>query len=174
MSSNSRGFDFLIKEIQDPYVRENFWRLKSIIDNVGMGQVGPQGPIGPIGPSGPTVTAVAQLIKTFTTDVATLATHLVYITGTNTVTKITDNATATIPNGVFGIGYNKPSATSIQVIFAGIIGGYAGFTTGSPLFISTAGIPTHTVPATGMVQQIGFAVSASEFFVHLLQPMRRA
>lgn len=115
-----------------------------------------------------------RLIAQFNTDVGTVVGDLVRVNGVSTVTKITDNLAATIPNGVFGVAYNKPSATLVDVLFAGIIGGYGGFTTGNPLFVSTGGAPTHTVPTTGMVQQIGFAISATEFFINLMQPMRRS
>lgn len=120
------------------------------------------------------MSSAARLVAQFNTDVGTVVGNLVRVNGTNSVTKIVDNLATTIPNGVFGVAYNKPSATLVDVLFTGIIGGYGGFTTGNPLFISTGGIPTHTVPTTGMVQQIGFAVSSTEFFINLLQPMRRA
>lgn len=133
-------------------------------------------------PTGPTVNlafsagslTTPRVVATFTTDAGTAIGDLVRVNGVTTVTKITDNLTATIPNGVFGIVYAKPNATTANVIFMGIISGYAGFTTGSALFISTAGVPTHTPPATGMVQQIGHAVSTGSFFVQLMQPMRRS
>jgi hypothetical protein len=169
-----KRLDLLFREVKDPHAQENFYRLKNILSDIETGNVGPQGPPGPQGPIGVTPTTVPRLVATFTTDVGTLATHLVRVTGASTVQNITDNLAATIPNGVFGVGYNKPSATSIEVIFGGIVGGYAGFTTGLPLFISTSGVPTHTVPSTGMVQQIGFAVSTTELFVQLMQPMRRS
>lgn len=181
MTKPLKRLDLLIREVEDPHAQENFWRLKNLLSDLSNGGIaGPQGPQGPPGPSGPTgptgpaATQVPQLVKTFNTDVGTLATHLLRVNGDNTVTQITDNASGTIPNGVFGVGLSKPSALQIDVIFMGIVGGYAGFTIGSPLFISTAGIPTHTPPATGMVQQIGFAVSATELFVQLMQPMRRS
>jgi len=127
-------------------------------------------------PTGPTVNLAfsasgltsPKLVAQFTTDAGTAVKDLVYVNGVNTVTKITDNSSGTIPNGIFGVVYNKPSAILADVIFTGIITGYAGFTTGSPLFISTGGVPTHTVPATGVVQQIGFAVSTTDFFVQLM------
>jgi hypothetical protein len=176
MTKVLKRLDLLFREVKDPHAQENFYRLKSILSDIDAttGTPGPQGPQGPAGATGATPTTVPKLVATFTTDVGTLVTHLVRVTGTSTVQNITDNSAATIPNGVFGIGFAKPNATTIDVIFTGIIGGYVGLTTGSPLFISTAGVPTHTVPSTGMVQQIGFAVSSTEFFVQLMQPMRRS
>jgi hypothetical protein len=119
-------------------------------------------------------TQAPKLIATFNTDIGTQAGDLVVVNGNNTVTKITDNSPATMPNGIFGVGFNKPSSFTIEVIFIGIKNGFAGLSTGIPLFVSTSGVPTHTVPTTGMVQQIGFAVSATEIFFQLMQPMRRS
>lgn len=178
MTKTLKRLDLLVREVQDPHAQENFWRLRRLIEDLEstgiVGDTGPQGPQGAPGPAGPAATTVPKLVVTFDTDVGTLATHLVRVTGTNTVQRITDNSSATIPNGVFGVGLSKPSALQLEVTFTGIVGGFAGFTVGSPLFISTSGVPTHTPPATGMVQQIGFAVSTSELFVQLMQPMRRS
>lgn len=175
MTKTLKRLDLLVREVKDPHAQENFWRLRNLIEDLSSnGIVGPQGPPGPAGPAGPTPISVPKLVATFNTDVGTLATHLLRVNGDNTVTQITDNASGTIPNGVFGVGLSKPSALQIDVVFTGIVGGYSGFTIGSPLFISTLGVPTHTPPATGMVQQIGFAVSATELFVSLMQPMRRS
>lgn len=175
MTKTLKRLDLLVREVKDPHAQENFWRLRNLIEDLSSNGIqGPQGPPGPAGPAGPTPISVPKLVATFNTDVGTLATHLLRVNGDNTVTQITDNAAGTIPNGVFGVGLSKPSALQIDVVFTGIVGGYSGFTIGSPLFISTLGVPTHTPPATGMVQQIGFAVSATELFVSLMQPMRRS
>lgn len=175
MSKVLKRLDLFLREVVDPYAQENFYRLRNLINDIeDTGIPGPQGPPGPAGPAGPPPSTVSRLLVTFTTDAGTAVGNLVYLNGVNTVTKTTDNASGTIPHGVFGVGYSKPSPTQIDVLFSGIMGGYAGFTSGSPLFISTGGIPTHTVPTTGMVQQLGFAVSSNEFFIQLMQPMRRA
>lgn len=178
MTKVLKRLDLLIREVKDPHAQENFWRLKRILEDLELsggitGPPGPQGPAGPAGPSG-TTTSAPKLVATFSTDVGTLATHLVRVNGNNSVTRITDNLSSTIPNGVFGVGLSKPSSLQIEVTFTGIVGGFSGFTAGLPLFISTLGVPTHTPPTTGMVQQIGFAVSATELFVNLMQPMRRS
>lgn len=175
MTKTLKRLDLLVREVKDPHAQENFWRLRNLVEDLSSNGIqGPQGPPGPAGPAGPTPISVPKLVATFNTDIGTLATHLLRVNGDNTVTQITDNASGTIPNGVFGVGLSKPSALQIDVVFTGIVGGYSGFTIGSPLFISTLGVPTHTPPATGMVQQIGFAVSATELFVSLMQPMRRS
>lgn len=125
------------------------------------------------GPGGP-ATDVPKLIQTFSTDVSTDIGDLVKVNGSNSVTAIADNTAVEIPNGVFGLVTAKPNATTADVIFVGIQGGYSGFTTGLALYVDTDGTLTHTAPATGTLQQVGFAVSTSEVFLYLQNPIRRA
>jgi len=179
MATLAKNLDLLLREISDPYAQENFWRLRQIINDILQqgGAVGPQGPSGPVGPAGTTPTTVPKVSTVFNTDVGTVPGNLVKVNGANSVTKVTDNLPATIPNGVFGIGLAKPSSLQIEVLFIGIISGYAGLTAGLPLFISATGTPTHTPPPLGtpaILQQIGFAISNTDLFVQMYQPMRRA
>jgi hypothetical protein len=133
--------------------------------------VPPTSPSSPLPPA--PATSAPRLIATFDTDVGTAVGDIVTVNGTNSVTKIGSNSSVVIPNGIFGVAYYKPTAITVEVIFIGIVGGYVGLSAGEPVFVSTAGLPTHTVPTTGMVQQIGFAVSTTEFFLQMMQPMRR-
>jgi hypothetical protein len=119
-------------------------------------------------------TDVPKLIQIFDTDAGTAVGDLVRVSGVNYVSTITDNTIPTIPNGMFGVCITKPSSITAGILFVGIIDAYSGFTEGLPLFISTSGVPTHTPPATGVLQQIGFAVSSTAFFVNMLQAMQRA
>jgi len=123
---------------------------------------------------GPQATSVPRLTQTFDTDLGTNVGDLVKVNGTNSVTRIVDNTAVEIPNGIFGVGFNKPSSLRLEVMFIGIGGGYSGFTAGLPIFVSTLGVPTHTVATTGMVQQIGFAISSTEFFLNIMQAIRRS
>lgn len=119
-------------------------------------------------------TQAPKLIATFNTDVGTDVGDFVKVNGNNTVTAITDNSVSEMPNGVFGICYSKPSSLVAEVLFVGIMAGFSGLTIGQPVFINTLGLASHTPPNTGMSQQIGFAVSATEVFINLMQPMRRS
>ncbi len=118
--------------------------------------------------------SAAKISLIFNTDTFTAPGDLVRVTGTDYVETITDNLDTTIPNGLFGVAFSKPTSTTVEVVFTGIIGGYGAFTPGSALYISVLGLPTHSAPATGTLQQIGFAVSSSEFFLQLGQAIRRA
>lgn len=170
----------LLREIQDVYVQENFYKLKLYLDDLDSQVEGLSSTVNNINtiisvpPPPAPATSAPKLIANFITDAGTAVGNIVRVNGTNTVTKITDNFSATIPNGIFGIVTNKPSSISADVIFVGIQGGYSGFTAGLPLFVSVAGVPTHTPPTTGMVQQIGFAVSSTELFLNIMQAIRRS
>lgn len=115
-----------------------------------------------------------RLIQIFDTDAGTAIGDLVKVTGNNFVSTIADNTVPEIPNGVFGIAFSKPTATTCGVLFVGIQGGYSGFTTGSALYLDTNGLLTHAAPATGTLQQLGFAISTTEIFLYMQQPIRRA
>ena len=115
----------------------------------------------------------AATIKVFNTDALTLPTHLVKVVSDNTVQNITDNNFSTIPYGIFGVGINKPTSTSISVVFTGIVNGYSGLTAGLPVFVSEFGLPTHTPPPSEMLQEIGKAVSSTEIFINIKQYFRK-
>lgn len=126
------------------------------------------------GGGGATATDTPMVMDVFATSSGTAARDLVVLTGSNTVQKTPDNLTANVPHGIFGVALSKPTALTVQVVFLGRVGGYTGFTPGGALFISATGTPTHTVPTSGMVQKIGWAVSTTEMWVQLMQPLRRA
>ena len=121
---------------------------------------------------GGVATSAPKLIATLSTDVGTAVGDMVILNGTNSVTKITSNSFAAIPNGIFGVVTNKPSTIIAEVLFVGIQGGYTGLTAGNSVFINTSGAFTHTPPVTGMLQQVGFAVSTTEIFVNIQQALR--
>jgi hypothetical protein len=117
-------------------------------------------------------TKAPRLIERFNTDPGTQPGDLVVLSGTDTVTKITDNTFATMPNGIFGVGFSKPDANTIDVIFSGIVDTYSGLTAGLAVFVNTDGTPTHTPPTSGMSQEIGKAVNSTEIFVQLKTAIR--
>ena len=86
------------------------------------------------------------------------------------------NLTGSFLIGFFWAFFERFSISPLVRIFffIGILGGYSGFTTGLALYINTDGTLTHTAPETGTLQQVGFAVSPSEIFLFMQQPIRRA
>lgn len=123
---------------------------------------------------GGVATQAPKLIVRYDSDAGTLQTNFVKVNGDNSVTKIVDNSSGEIPNGIFGVCFAKPTAILADVLFIGVLGGYSGLSIGQPVFVSTAGGPTHTPPTTGMVQQIGFAISSTEIFFNFMQAIRRS
>lgn len=149
----------------------NDFQFKSLVEGSGITLTASSTEIEIASTAGP-ATSAPILIGTFTTDIGTAVGDLVRLSGVNTVTKLTTNAFATIPNGIFGVCYTKPTTTSAEVLWIGVVGGYSGLTAGSPIFIDTSGVPSNTPPVTGMLQQIGFAVSTTQIFVSIGQAMR--
>lgn len=71
---------------------------------------------------------------------------------------------------VVPIGFVKVNASSVgteyAIQYAGVVGGFAGLTVGSDYYNSaTLGAISATPPATGMVQKIGRAISATELLI---------
>lgn len=183
MTKKLKRLDLFFREVEDPYAQENFFRLKAIINDLvdccesSDGTTSGGGTGGGTGGGGGTGTAATEaplIVKVFTTDAGTLAGHLVRVNGDNSVTRITANTYGLIPHGIFGVVVSKPATLQARVVFMGTVGGYSGFTAGLPLFVSLTGTPTHTAPATGMVQRIGFAISATELWVDMMQAFRRS
>lgn len=110
------------------------------------------------------------------TDVLTLPHALLILTGVgDEVVGITSNSLGSIPNGIFGIGNGKPSTTSINIVTEGpITSGFIGLTPGAVYFIGTGGLLSTTAPSTGIVQQVGFALNTTDFYVEIKQPMGRS
>lgn len=109
-----------------------------------------------------------------TTDAGTPEYCLLKLVG-GEVVQITDNSFSEIPNGIFAVGADKPTSTTINVVTNGpILTGFSGLTQDAPYFVSTSGGLTTTPPATGVVQQIGFALSTTSLYVNLYTPMIRA
>lgn len=133
------------------------------------GPKGDQGPPGPPGPGGGGATDFACLASV---SVADLVRHSLSLD--NTVETITSNTSLHIPHGILGVCIAKPTTTTASIISAGLASGFSGLTRGVAVFVQTSGLAGHSIPTTGMVQQIGIATSATEIYIGLRQPMRRA
>jgi len=92
----------------------------------------------------------------------------VYISAANTVTQAVCDSENALP--AIGIIDNKPTGTTCQVRFSGIVDGFTGLTTGAIYYVSdtageiTATKPTDTDPAY-FNQVIGVAISTTELLV---------
>ena len=78
-----KRLDLLLKEIADPYVQENFYKLKTYIENLttsggGTGTQGLTGPAGPAGLQGPQgIPGVADFFKKITDSIPAGATKII-------------------------------------------------------------------------------------------------
>lgn len=90
-----------------------------------------------------------------------------------TLVKPSSNLNGVIPYGIVGVAYNKPLVNKVDILVAGLVSGLFGLTKGAPLFISSTGDYTHTCPATGNVQMLGFAISTTELAFSPKQVFRR-
>ena len=60
-----------------------------------------------------------------------------------------------------------PAATRVDYVTHGPVAGFAGMTPGSPVYVSTAGVYSHTAGSTGTYNYIvGYAESATVLFVN--------
>lgn len=90
-----------------------------------------------------------------------------------TVYKPTSNLNVVIPYGIAGVVMAKASSTICSIMATGEVTGFFGLTAGLPLFISSTGDYTHTCPATGNVQQLGFAIDSTRLVFSPKQVLRR-
>ena len=63
---------------------------------------------------------------------------------------------------VIGLCIAKTSSTIARVMFIGEYAGLSGLTVGMKVYCSPTGVITSTVPATGYIQVLGDAISATE------------
>jgi hypothetical protein len=114
-----------------------------------------------------------KLVDTFSCPASTAIKDFVVKTGvTGEVEGIDDNTYDTMPAGIFGVAIRKPTTTTVDVVFTGIVPGYSGLTEGATVFVGTDGLPTHVPPETGVRQIVGWAISDTEIFVSKQQPSR--
>jgi hypothetical protein len=90
-----------------------------------------------------------------------------------TIYKPTSNLNSIIPYGIAGVVMAKASPTECSILASGEVLGFFGLTPGLPLFIDSTGGYTHSCPATGNVQQLGFAIDSSRIVFNPKQVIRR-
>ncbi len=86
---------------------------------------------------------------------------LVVFDGAGTLQRITDNSDLSIPYGIVGVVYAKSAINKCDILLTGKVTGLFGLSPGSALFIGTTGGFQSGAPATGNVQLLGFAISAT-------------
>lgn len=121
-----------------------------------------------------TVTQAPRVVDLFGTGMSTQVRDIVKVLSDGSVQTISNNLASSIPYGIFGIVYTKPSTTTCEVITAGMISGFSGLTPGAPVWVSETGGLTQTPPLTGVLQQIGVSITPTSIFVQLQQAIARS
>lgn len=118
-----------------------------------------------------------DILNSYTAEVAVAAKDVVYISSADSVSPANAGAVATS----YAVGFANASAllgNPVGVKTDGIIGGFSGLTPGARQYLSAsvAGAITSTVPVgTGnTIVQVGYAKSATDVQIQLLQLGRRA
>lgn len=98
----------------------------------------------------------------FTVPSAVAVRDLVYVTGASTADRADNGAASTNP--AKGVVVAKPTTTSAEVVFYGVVGGYAGLTSGALQFLgTTGGIIESSLPTTPgeVIQKVGLAINTT-------------
>jgi hypothetical protein len=118
-----------------------------------------------------------DILNSYTAGAAITSKDVVYISAANSVSPAKADAASTS----YAVGFatsTVSSAASVGVKTDGIISGFTGMTAGARQYLSgtTAGAITSTIPsATGhTIVQVGYAKSATDLQIQLLQLGRRA
>lgn len=88
------------------------------------------------------------------------------------ITSVSSNSNAVIPYGIAGVCSGRPSGATANVLVSGKITGLSGLTTDAPVFVTATG-GFGACPASGNVQLLGFALSATDVLFSPKQPFRR-
>lgn len=82
----------------------------------------------------------------------------------NKVEKCVNNTTIT---PCIGIVVSKDSSTICKIKQTGTYNGFSGLIKGQHVFLSLTGTPTSSIPATGYLQILGTALSATELLISI-------
>jgi len=156
MSVNTTSLDLLLKEIKDPHVQENFYRLKLFLENLSTGATTIVQ-----GDTNISVEGAVQLTKVMACDSGVAVDDWVYQSETvdNLAVAAADQNPA---KPVIGIVIAKPSLTQCEVMYLGI----TPFTVGrGQLYLGLTGQASDAAPATGYIQKLGMSFGDGEILV---------
>lgn len=129
------------------------------VEVVTAGLVGPQGPQGLAGPSG------GATIEMIAGEDLGGRRAVVSING---LAMYADSGIAAHQNRIIGVTNNAVTAgNSVNVVMSGQLNGMFGLTPDVPVYLSTNGLLTQIVPATGFIQQLGTAITADSMSVNI-------
>jgi hypothetical protein len=122
-----------------------------------------------------TVSSATSLDLAFVAGEALAAGDAVYIDSAGQAFKA-DNDTGAASEAIGFARSSVSASASVQVRVAGKAGGLSGLTVGARYYVGESGAVTSTVPSASgeYIVQMGYAVSATEIVVQVLQLGRRA
>lgn len=155
-----------IKEIEDHYSQENWYKLKLYLDRL-CSELDERNAAGG-GAGGATVTVnpapivLTQISKVMNCDTFVDVGDWVYhsLSTDNFAERATNNNT---PAPIIGKVILKPSATQATVVFSGIVEDGAGR---GRIFLSTTGTSTPSAPTAGFVQRLGISFGDGTMMVN--------
>lgn len=163
--AGTNNFNFLLKEINDPYVQENFYRLKLILDRlIDSGLLGTPQTVTQIitgGSSTPPVPGTVSLRKVMGCAATVTVGNWVYQSDStnNFAIAATNNSPA---KPVIGIVVAKPSSMQCEVMYLGITPVVVGR---GQLYLGATGNTVNAAPVSGHVQKLGYSFGDGEILV---------
>lgn len=159
MSVTNNSLELLLKEIKDPHVQENFWRLKLYLESLAVGNTTiVQNNTG----GGSTTTTTSAITKTMDCAVSVGIGDWVYQSpsANNFAIKAVDQNP---PDPVIGVVTSKPVASQAVVLLLGITDALS--IGRGKLFLGATGQASLTQPSPGYQQKLG--VSFGDGFVFI-------
>lgn len=159
--TNTTSLDLLLKEIKDPHVQENFYRLKLYLEQLSVGNTTIVAPAAGGGTTGGT-SATGSLTKTMGCASTVKVGDWVYQSNStnNFAVSATDNDPL-VP--VIGIVTSKPVPTQAIVTLVGVV----DFSIArGRLFLGNTGLAALTAPSSGYLQKLGISFGDGTIFVN--------
>jgi hypothetical protein len=125
-----------------------------------VGEQGPQGPIGPSGPAGGT-----SITLTAPRDLGGNRVVLANLDYADSSLTSTAGKAIGITSGAVASGHVA------TIIVSNELDGFFGFTIGQPVFLSTNGTVSQTLPLSGYIQKVGVAVTSTILLVNISDPI---
>lgn len=174
MSKKIKRIDLLFREVSDAHAQENFYRLKTFLDNLAAnGLAGPPGPVGPPGPSAELAAFANALKVTRIANVDLTKGDVVYAISTTHVDLATGDDTASKAT-VFGfVLTNALAGANVDILILGVLEDpiFSVFTLNDPLFLDVAGGVTDTKRISGYHVVVGKSLGGNQIFVNIRDPL---
>jgi len=119
--------------------------------------------VGAQGPAGPAGSSAVQTLGTFTAAEAIPSSSLVHISQSNGQAYKADRSLGREAHGFTIAGISLGASATITR--TGSLTGLTGKTSGKKQWLSTGGLSIETAPTSGIVQEVGYASSATAVFV---------